>query len=358
MTCQPAQRMVFALDAVECSNRCRHCETSYGPRRRHLSRDEVRTWAEQVRSAAAEAGVEAQLTLNNSELLDHPEWRELLGDLEETLGRGFATNGRRLAREPHLIEELRTRGVEWLQLTLGGGSAQTHDWFTRRPGSLDDVRRTAMLAQEAGMHVAWTYVAYRPLAEVVRMSQVATALSGSYQRDSYAHKGGIDQAIFLIRPQGEGVHLEDRRPTRADLADLPAPLDSDRFGRSYGAACETEGELVEALCTGGRQIGCLENDWPGGCSHHVICRNGDVYPYCHERNADFLLGNLNEDGGMERVRDAALGGTPPRALAIRRRGLAELAAVDGDRASELLHSGCSLCRTLVTRALRKERGDG
>jgi MoaA/NifB/PqqE/SkfB family radical SAM enzyme len=323
-----------------------------------LSRDEVRVWAEQVREQARRIGVEVEVGLNNSELLDHPQWREILADLSgENLGRGLATNGRQIARDPRVLAELRERGVEWLQLTLGGGSPDTHDWFTRRPGSFDDICRAAALAEESGMHVAWVCVAYRPLAELVRMSQVATAISGHYQRDRYAHKGGIDQTIFLVKPQGKGAHLEARRPARSDLADLPAHLQADRFSQSYGAGCETEGELVEALCTGDRQVGCLESDLTGGCSHYVICRNGDVYPYCHERHPDFLLGNLTEDGGMERVREAALGDMPPRALAIRRRGLTELAAVYGDRTSELLHSGCSLCRTLVTRALRKERRD-
>jgi hypothetical protein len=39
---------------------------------------------------------------------------------------------------------------------------------------------------------------------------------------------------------------------------------------------------------------------------------------------------------------------------VRRRGLAELAASYGDPDSDLLHSGCSLCRTLVRRALGRE----
>jgi len=253
------------------------------------------------------------------------------------------------------VNELRARGVEWLQLTLGGGSAEVHDWFTCRPGSFEDICSTARIAQAAGMHVCWVYVAYRPLAEVVCMSEVATAISRPYQAAQYAHKGGIDQGLFLTKPQGKGKRTEHLRPTLSDLTELPEWACREHFANWSGAGCETEAELVNALCNTGRRVGCLELGYPECCGYGLtLCRNGDVYPYCHERHPDFLLGNLNADGGMERVVEAFFGDSSPPALSIRRRGLAELAATYGDRTNETLHSGCSLCRTLVTRALSKE----
>ena len=338
----------IALDAIECSNHCRHCEVTYGPRRRHLSRDEIRSWADRIRRETERLGVQAEIGCNNSELLDHPEWREILADFgREELGRAFATNGRAIAREPQLIEELKDRGVEWIQLTLGGGSPETHDAFTRRPGSLEDIIATARIAHASGLHVYWNYIAYCPLAEIARMSELAKSISGPFADGRWDHKGGIDQGIMLVKPQGEGAKTEHLRPTRADLAELPEWAGLERFGRSFGVGCETEGELVTALRTTERRFGCLELG-QGGC-WLVACRNGDAYPQCHERRPAYLLGNLNEDG-LGGILDRFLGADPPLALAIRRRGLAELAARYGDPAGDRLHSGCSLCRTLVRRA--------
>ena len=353
MTADATNSITLALEAVECSNRCRHCETSYGPRRRHLSRDEVRSWADRVHLEAERLGITVELGLNNSELLDHPQWREILADLgSERLWPAFATNGRQIARNAELVDELRARGVKWLQLTLGGASTETHDAFTRRRGSFEDILGAAEVAQAAEMHVAWVYTAYRPLSEIIRMSELAKSISGACQREQYEAKGGVDQCIFLVKPQGAGVKMEHLRPRQTDLNDLPKTL-RGRFSRSYSAGCETEGELVTALCDDGRRVGCLEKELQGGMSHCVVCRNGDVYPYCHERHPAHLLGNLELDG-LETIVERLHGAQPPAALAIRRRGLAELAAVYGDGASDKLHSGCSLCRTLVRRALVAE----
>lgn len=345
----------IALEAVECSNRCRHCEVSYGPRRRHLSRDEIRSWADEIRRQTELLGVQVEVGLNNSEMLDHPQWREILADSgRDKLGRAFATNGRRIAREPQLIEELTERGVEWLQLTLGGGSAETHDEFARRPGALDDIVTTAKIAHAAGVHVYWNYIAYRPLSEIARMSDLAKSISGPFADGRFDHKGGIDQGIMLVKPQGEGTKMEHLRPARADLAELPEWAGVARFGTWFGAGCETEGELVNALCHTDRRVGCLEQGHPecGGC-WLVACRNGDIYPYCHERRPAYLLGNPIT-GGLRSILERLSGDNPPPALAIRRRGLAELAAHYGDPAGGKLHSGCSLCRTLVSRALARE----
>ena len=309
-----------------------------------------------IRREADHLGVQIEIGLNNSETLDHPEWREILSDLgHETFGRTIATNGRQIARDPRLIEELKERGVEWMQLTLGGGVHETHDAFTRRPGSLQDIIAAASLAHAAGVHVAWAYIAYRPLTEIARMSELARSISGPFAAGRYDHKGGIDQCIFLVKPQGAGTGMEHLRPSRADLAELPQWADAERFSRWFGVGCETEGELVNALCTTEKRIGCLELGHPvcGGMGL-VACRNGDVYPYCHESHPAYLLGNLNK-GGLGSVLDRFTGTAPPPGLAIRRLGLPELAASYGDPDGDRLHSGCSLCRTLVSRAVSRER---
>jgi MoaA/NifB/PqqE/SkfB family radical SAM enzyme len=348
--------VALALEAIDCSNRCRHCEATYGPHRRHLSREEVASWSDRVRAEADRLGVQVQLTLNNSELLDHPQWREVLQDLGEGLGPGFATNGHKIARCPDALVDLRERGVQWVQLTLGGASPGVHDRFAGRTGAFDDIVATAELAHARGLHVVWQYIAYRPLAEIGRMSVVAVSRSAPFAAGKYDHKGGVDQTICLVKPQNRGAQLEHLRPKQAELAELPEWAALDRFARAFGAGCETEGELVAALTATDRAVGCLETGNPecGGCGL-VLCRNGDVYPYCHERHPAYLLGNINHDG-LGSILERHLGTNPPLALTVRRRGLPELAASYGDPTSAKLHSGCSLCRTLVGRALHHEWG--
>lgn len=337
--------LVIALDAVQCSNYCRHCEVTYESPRRHLTREEICRWRDRVHEAAGRLGVRVSLGLTNTEPLDHPQWREIGSDLgDEGWGRTLATNGRRIAREPDLVHELTAAGVEWFQFTLGGADSETHDAFTRRRGSFEDVMAAGRAVLDAGIHIVWAYIAYRPLSEIARMSEVTHREFGP----------DVDESPRLVKPQGQGWNMEHLRPTKAELRDLPGHL-RDRFPTSFGAGCDTEGEVVCALREGRRAVGCIERETPSGCDPTclVLCRNGDLYPLCHERTPDYLLGNLLQDGlanPVERLRGEG-GNDPPRGVAVRRRGLAELAAQYGDPDSDKLHSGCSLCRTLVRRAL-------
>jgi MoaA/NifB/PqqE/SkfB family radical SAM enzyme len=348
-------QIYFAIEAVECSNCCRHCETTFAPRRNHMRLEEVARWAEFMHQQMARTGVTVNLTLNNSELLDHPQWRELrelLGEIEPI--RSLATNGRRLAREPELFEELKTLGLQWIQLVLVGGTVEKHDWLTRRPGSFTDIIRAGENAVAAGVHIDWGYLAFRPLSEIMHAFEVAKRISGPVDAEAFAHKGGIDQSIVLIKPQGAGIEMEHLRPSKHDLQELPEWMQA-RFASSFGAACETEAELVEALTCDNRKIGCIEQGFTicGGCGY-VVSRNGDVYPYCHERTEAYRLGNLYDDGGFEKIIAKINGENPPLGMVIRQRGLAELAEKYGDRSSDKLHSGCSLCRTLVKRTIPQE----
>lgn len=155
----------IALDAVQCSNYCRHCEVTYEPPRRHLSRDEVRCWRDRVHEAAERSGSRVSLGLTNTEPLDHPQWREIMTDLgNECWGRALPTNGRRISRQPDILHEIAAAGVQWFQFTLGGADSDTHDAFTRRRGSFKDVMAAARAARDAGIHIVWAYVGRLPAA--------------------------------------------------------------------------------------------------------------------------------------------------------------------------------------------------
>ncbi len=129
----------ISLDVIECSNYCQHCEVTHAPRGKSLSRDETMAWAKQIKREAERLGVPVEIGLKNSELLDHPEWRELCSDLGwEHFERGFLTNGRQIARDQQLIEELKERGVEWAAAHAGWWFAgnprcvRTQTWRLRR----------------------------------------------------------------------------------------------------------------------------------------------------------------------------------------------------------------------------------
>lgn len=345
----------LAIDVIQCLNRCQHCEATHLPRFKHMPLEVILAWAETIRQEADRHGISVNIGYNNSELLDYPQWRELLTEFgHDKLGPAFATNGRQIARHPELLEELTARGVQWLQLTLGGASPNSHDAFAHRHGAFTDILATARAAHAAGLHVLWNYIAYRPLAEIGTMAEIASSISAPYASDHLRHKGGIDQNIYLVKPQGEGAKMEHLRPTCADRSALPSWATADCFASWYGASCDTEASLVTGMCHQGRCIGCLESQQFGGSSLEwlVVEQNGDVYPYCHERTPHYLLGNLNADG-LACIIDRFMHNPPP-GLAIRRRGLPELAAQYGDLASDKLHNGCSLCRTLVQRALHSE----
>jgi MoaA/NifB/PqqE/SkfB family radical SAM enzyme len=338
--------LTVCIDAVQCSSRCRHCEVTHGRSQRHLTLQEISRWRDRIHEMAAQAGTSVEVGLTNKEFLDHPRWREIHRELGGgRWGPYLATNGRRIAREPELIGELKEKGFQRVQLTLFGPEAATHDEFARRPGAFQDRMTAGRLAREAGLPVDWVYIAYSPLSALGAMSRIAHELFGPEANES----------VFLIKPQGQGLKMEHLRPSEAELQQAPEHLLS-RFPRWFGAGCETEGDLVLALREGKRRIGCRET---GGDPDRqlILYRNGDAYPVCHECEPAYLLGNLERDG-LQPVLDALRGADPPRALALRRRGLQELAMRYGDGAGKRLHHGCSLCRTLVRRALAGEQWRG
>jgi MoaA/NifB/PqqE/SkfB family radical SAM enzyme len=362
-----------------------------------MSLEEIRALTENLVERAEEIGVLLSVDLVWKETMAHPEFfaiREYLqrrfpseDPLASMLQKSIATNGWSIARDPGFLDALIRAGLldrdGCAQLTLLG-LGQLHDKCAGRRGAFEDIETAADRLIAAGLGIQWTYILHGDnVDEIAEMSSWAHEKGcGSHkpnvpppaemtdaELDAMTKATGIDmrkkakeehadkapgsepcfpEATFLVKPQGGGRHL--RRPKASDLERIPTALHPKV--QWCGAACETESDLVIAMAGGKREIGCFEamRNLPEQTVSLVIRRGGDVYSGCHEIHEVFRLGNIHADslaGIMDRYRN----NRTPALHARRSIGLKELAARYGRPDCDELHTGCSLCRTLVNRYL-------
>jgi radical SAM protein with 4Fe4S-binding SPASM domain len=225
-----------------CNVRCVHCYLAGREDEMTLSE-----WTGVLDALAAEGSL--IVTLSGGEVLLRRDFFDIAGAAKE---RGFAmrifTNGTLVdARAADRLADLNPIVVE---MSLLGGSAETHDAITLKKGSFARTIRAAELLGQRGVRVKLKTTLMRGnVAEARRMEQVAARL------------GAQHQVAFVLMPKRDGdqspvaLQIDDRALRRylqrreRDLPEAPVPL-----------AVGDDG-----LCSAGRSA----------CS---ISPSGDVYP--------------------------------------------------------------------------------
>lgn len=248
---------------LSCNLRCVHCynfdRAEPQPKRAkgaELTPPEILSAIDQVATAGA-----MFVAFTGGEALLHPHVLDFVRRARErSCLVTLKSNGMLL--EPARVRALKAAGVAKVDVSLYGGSAGTHDAFTRQLGSFDATVRGIRNAIDAGLRVSVAYCLVRSNAhEVERMIELAEQLGVS---------AGLDPQI-TARYDGTTSSL-DERVDRATLESL------------YGGALARF--VGPPDCNPDRSVQC-------SCARSVcaISSTGDVYPCI---GAPIASGNLRE----------------------------------------------------------------
>ena len=225
-----------------CNVRCVHCYLAGREDEMTLAQ-----WTEVLDALAAEGCL--ILTLSGGEVLLRKDFFDIAGAAKE---RGFGlrvfTNGtlvdaaaadRLAAIDPILVE-----------MSLLGGSAETHDAITLKKGSFARTVRAAELLGERGVRVKLKTTLMRGnVAEARQMQRLAARL------------GAQHQVAFVLMPKRDG----DQSPLALQVDDRALRRYVDRRERDLPEAPVPVAAGDDGLCSAGRSA----------CS---ISPSGDVYP--------------------------------------------------------------------------------
>jgi len=139
---------------LHCNLACAHCynfdrEVSYTREQAagELSPEEIHGIIDQLADANC-----LYLWFTGGEAMVHPRLRDFIRHAKERrFSVGLKTNGSLLT--PQTVAMLREAGTTNVHVSVYGATPQTHDEFTKRPGSLERTLRGVRLAREAGMQV-------------------------------------------------------------------------------------------------------------------------------------------------------------------------------------------------------------
>jgi len=360
-----------------------------------MSFDTFKELTEDLLARAKDLAVEIVVSPNNKEPGAHPDYFKLKRYQEKTFPdatkmppfcvKTLITNGHTISRDPAFLKALVTeQGYKGFQLTLLG-LGEEHDYYAGRRGAFEDLEKTADAALAAGLGLTWVYIMHGyNVASIESMAAWARKKgSGTWPNqeklleqmseeeiDQLIEGTGIDfrsrkntpkksestlpkfrESTFLVKPQGSGRFLP--RVRAGDLKSCPNALKPNCDW--CGASCETEKDLLDILKNEKRVVGCHEarKSLPKENVQLTMLRNGDVYPTCYEEHPVFLLGNLHQNS-LEEILERYESNDSPALHARRNIGLKSLAEQYGKPECDELHTGCSICRTLVYRYLEDQ----
>ncbi len=235
---QPTSTESPAFDSLEfavglgCPNRCVFCsEAGFATR---LPQESVRTVADLKEHLAKVEGIE-RIQFGGQEPLTNPELPQMIATAKAHGARdiGLITSGRGLGRsqpstKSDLLSRLVSAGLNTLEISLHGHSADLHDALTATPGSFDDTLAAISYASElrrAGAALRLTIQTTLVRDNLPHIPELLAVLA------PYRPDGVVGLALQLMGRAGE--QAETLTPAYQDIIrqaqiwdkqDLPLPL--------------------------------------------------------------------------------------------------------------------------------------
>jgi radical SAM protein with 4Fe4S-binding SPASM domain len=205
--------------SLSCNLRCVHCynfdrDHSHHPDR---SREEALTGGEIHRVIDEIRGEGALfIAFTGGEPTAHPSVGEFVGHAARSgMFTRLKTNGTRL--NASLVARLAAAGLQAVDISVYGASAETHDTFVRVPGSLEQTLAGCRRARDAGIAVSLSFVLSRAnAAEADEMRALADSLGVHYSLDPHLtrrHDGsGLPPELALDGPTIERLYRGPLKP--------------------------------------------------------------------------------------------------------------------------------------------------
>jgi len=299
-----------------CNLRCKHCYEDAGGKRPELSTDEAKQVID-VLSRVAHVGLPA-ISFSGGEPLMRDDFYEVASYAKGKIPYiSIATNGTLISRD--VAAKLREVGVDYVEVSVDGASAEKHDWFRGIPGAFDRTLEGIRNCIKEGIDTCIASVIQRDnMDELEKIIELADELGVRFMHFNYIPTGRAKVHLELDLTPKERLHVLETVGSRIVDLYLKAKEEELRSGKSnikvdrYFSTCPQYAVVVKELSqrfgenfTVAAHYGAkkgVENvaNFLGGCGagrlYLAIEPNGDIKPCVFfPTNKETVLGNILKD---------------------------------------------------------------
>ena len=300
----------------KCNLRCKHCYEDAGRKKPELSTDEVKQVLD-ILSKLSTVGLPA-LSFSGGEPLAREDFFEVVAYAKKRIPYvSIATNGTLITKDN--AERLKDAGIDYVEISLDGASAATHDWFRGIPGAFERTMEGIKNCIDVGIDTCIASVIQKEnLAEVEKIVNLADELGVRFMHFNYIPTGRAKAHIELDLTPKERLHVLQVIGNKIIDLYLRAKEEELKFGKSsvkvdrFFSTCpqyasvtkelsRQKGEtfMVEAHYAAKKGVENVAN-FLGGCGagrlYCAIEPNGDVKPCVFfPTNEETVLGNMLKD---------------------------------------------------------------
>jgi len=301
----------------KCNLRCKHCYENAGRSRKHeLSTDEAKQTVDLL-SRLAGVGLPA-LSFSGGEPLVREDFFDIVSYAKKRIPYlSLASNGTLITKDN--AKKLKDAGIDYVEISLDGASAATHDWFRGVPGAFERTVEGIKNCIEEGIDTCIATVIHKQnLAEIEKILNLADELGVRFMHFNYIPTGRAKAHVELDLTPKERLHVLQLIGNKITDLYLRAKEEELRFGKSNVKvdrffstcpqyACVTrelsrrkgENFMVEAHYAAKKGVENVAN-FLGGCGagrlYCAIEPNGDIKPCVFfPTNEETVLGNILKD---------------------------------------------------------------
>ncbi|MCS7385991.1 MAG: radical SAM protein, partial [archaeon GB-1867-005] len=304
----------------KCNLRCKHCYENAGRKKLELSTDEAKQVLD-ILSKLSTVGLPA-LSFSGGEPLAREDFFEVAAYAKKRIPYvSIATNGTLITKDN--AERLKDAGIDYVEISLDGASAATHDWFRGIPGAFKRTMEGIKNCIDAGIDTCIATVIHKEnFAEVEKIVNLADELGVRFIHFNYIPTGRAKAHIELDLTPKERLHVLQVIGNKIIDLYLKAKEEELKFGKSsvkvdrFFSTCpqyasvtkelsQQKGEnfMVAAHYAAKKGVENVAN-FLGGCGagrlYCAIEPNGDIKPCVFfPTNKETVLGNILKDNFEE-----------------------------------------------------------
>jgi len=312
-----AQFLIVWNYTYKCNLKCKHCYENAGRSGKYeLSTDEAKQTID-ILSKLAGVGLPA-LSFSGGEPLAREDFFDIVSYAKKRIPYlSLASNGTLITKDN--AKRLRDAGIDYVEISLDGASAATHDWFRGIPGAFERTMEGIKNCIEEGIDTCIATVIHRQnIAEIEKILNLADELGVRFMHFNYIPTGRAKAHLELDLTPKERLHVLNLIGNKIIDLYLRSKEEELRFGKSnvkvdrFFSTCpqyasvtkeisHQKGEtfMVEAHYAAKKGVENVAN-FLGGCGagrlYCAIEPNGDIKPCVFfPTNEETVLGNILKD---------------------------------------------------------------
>jgi len=304
----------------KCNLKCKHCYEDAGRKKPELSTDEAKQVLD-ILSNLCSVGVPA-LSFSGGEPLAREDFFEVAAYAKKKIPYvSIASNGTLITKDN--AKRLKDIGIDYVEISLDGASAETHDWFRGIPGAFERTMEGIKNCIEEGIDTCIATVFQKEnLAELEKVINLAEELGVRFMHFNYIPTGRAKAYVELDLTPKERLQVLQAIGNKIIELYLKSKEEEIKYGKSnikvdrFFSTCpqyasvtrelsQRRGEkfMVEAHYAAKKGVENVAN-FLGGCGagrlYCAIEPNGDIKPCVFfPTNKETLLGNILKDNFEE-----------------------------------------------------------